>query len=49
MKQIIVLVATIILGIAIAAMVFSFKTPADTISKAAASNIEKTITQTAVE
>lgn len=41
MKQIIVLVATVILGIAIASMVFSFKGPAETISKAAAENIEK--------
>lgn len=48
MKQIIVLVATVILGIALAGMVFSFRAPAQKITDAATSGIEGSVSQEAL-
>lgn len=48
MKQIIVLVATVILGIAIAGMVFSFKAPAQKIAGAAVTGIESSVSEDAM-
>lgn len=49
MKQIIVLVATVILGIALASMVFSFRTPAQKITDSATSGIEGSVSQEALD
>lgn len=48
MKQIIVLVATVILGIAIAGMVFSFRAPAEKITSSAVSGIESAVSEDAM-
>ncbi|WP_165445391.1 hypothetical protein [Bacilliculturomica massiliensis] len=48
MKQIIVLVSMVILGIAIAGMVFSFKAPAQQITDAAVNGIESAVSDDAM-
>lgn len=48
MKQIIVLVATVILGIAIAGMVFSFKAPAQQITGSAVTGIQSAVSDDAM-
>ncbi|WP_324823741.1 hypothetical protein [Sinanaerobacter sp. ZZT-01] len=46
MKQVIVMVAMIVLGIALAVMVLAFKQPAETITEHAVTSITKTLGST---